>query len=572
MIWWHRLAFGVVILGCACGKAAAQPPGTGATAIEKSTTFVLLLNKAVQEDLQLDPAQRDRLRQLPDDIRSRHAKQRDALQHQLKKAQERSAKAQAEFYKGVDEAVARVLKPEQVKRLKQIEVQIQGLALFEDPGAVEALGLTLRQREDFAKVVADLNKTQTELVARGGRNTGQELAKLSQTAFRSVAAGLTDEQKKILKALVGEPSQLVGRAPPIGLGGHLPDSLRRSLRVGILTSPDVAGELKLEEEQKEGLKTALQELQTSAKKTLTAAQGPLLLMQLSQLEQKIVDEARAEAEEKVLKPAQKGRLDQLALQARGLPVFEDVAVLNAVKLTPEQAKAVEDASKKIAQKRQEFVKELGKAKLELPEARDRWNRQEGQLNQEAVAGLVAGFDDAQKQIWEQRTGKTVDLVKAEIYPALVRGPVFVPPPGTGVAEVSPARAYMNEGNVAYLRGEFDKALAGFDECLRLDQDHAGACNSKAWLLATCPEEKLRDGLEAIRLAKKACTLTQDKVAAYVDTLAAAYAEAGEFEEALTTQTRALELAAPQERAEFAMRLKLFQEKKKYRETPVKGVP
>jgi tetratricopeptide (TPR) repeat protein len=131
---------------------------------------------------------------------------------------------------------------------------------------------------------------------------------------------------------------------------------------------------------------------------------------------------------------------------------------------------------------------------------------------------------------------------------------------------------MNEGNAAYLRGEFDKALAGFDECLRLDPDHAGACNSKAWVLATCPEEKLRDGLEAIRLAKKACTLTQDKVATYVDTLAAAYAEAGEFEEAVTTQTRALELAAPQERAEFAMRLKLFREKKKYRETPVKGVP
>ena len=85
----------------------------------------------------------------------------------------------------------------------------------------------------------------------------------------------------------------------------------------------------------------------------------------------------------------KERLDQLALQARGLPAFEDVAVLNALKLTPEQALAVEEASKKITQKRQEFLKEIGKAKVDLQKESERWNRQEGELNREAVAGLVA---------------------------------------------------------------------------------------------------------------------------------------------------------------------------------------
>jgi tetratricopeptide (TPR) repeat protein len=244
--------------------------------------------------------------------------------------------------------------------------------------------------------------------------------------------------------------------------------------------------------------------------------------------------------------------------------------LRALKLTPEQARAVEEAGVVMARTRQVLLQEA----KDFKEAQKVLRESEFKLNREAVAGIVADFDEAQKKEWQERTGKAFDFGKAGVDPLTLaaRQATFIVPgaKGSAAAPVSPARAFFNDGNAAYYRSEFGKALASFDECLRLDPENAFACNSKAWLLATCPEDERRDGLEAIRLAKKACELTQDKVASFLDTLAAAYAEAGEFEEAVAAQRRALEIAAPQERAEFAARLKLFREKKKYRETPGKG--
>jgi hypothetical protein len=561
---WHQLAFGVVALFWFGSTMTAQPPGgvpfgPGVLPIEQSATFILLLNDRVQDELRLDKDQRERLRKLPADVRARHKKQRDELRQQIKDSQEKTAKAQADYYQAVDAAVARVLKPEQVKRLREIEVQSQGLAAFEDRAVAAALKLTAQQKGEYAKILAGLSKAQMELLAKEKRLTNQDAAKLTQKAIDAMLATLTDEQKTVWKGLLGELSPAAGRRLPPGIGGPLGEYYRHVLRLNLLFGTDLAGELKLGGEQTEALKTALKDLQAKLQKATAPAGGVLPQELLSRLEQKMTDEARTEAEGAVLKPEQKRRFDQVHLQARGLLAFEDLAVLKALKLTPEQAKAVEEAGKNIAKKRQEFAKELGKANLPLAESLERLGRHEGPLHQDSVAGLVAGFDDAQKRAWRQQIGKEFDYVKVGV----------IPP---AAAAVSPARAYLNDANAAYLRSEFDKALAGFDESLHLDPDNALACNSKAWLLATCPEEKYRDGLEAIRLAKKACALTQEKVASLLDTLAAAYAEAGEFEEAVKTQRRAVELASPQERADFTARLKLFQQNKKYRETPGQGAP
>src|SRR5438874_5798295 len=61
----------------------------------------------------------------------------------------------------------------------------------------------------------------------------------------------------------------------------------------------------------------------------------------------------------------------------------------------------------------------------------------------------------------------------------------------------------------------------------------------AWLLATYPDSKSRDGTEAVRLAKHACELTEHKIPALLDTLAAAYAEAGDFPQAISAAEEAL---------------------------------
>jgi tetratricopeptide (TPR) repeat protein len=64
----------------------------------------------------------------------------------------------------------------------------------------------------------------------------------------------------------------------------------------------------------------------------------------------------------------------------------------------------------------------------------------------------------------------------------------------------------------------------------------------AWLLATYPDAKSRDGTEAVQLAERACALTDRRIPALLDTLAAAYAEAGDFSRAISTIEEALNRA------------------------------
>src|SRR4029077_9650679 len=64
----------------------------------------------------------------------------------------------------------------------------------------------------------------------------------------------------------------------------------------------------------------------------------------------------------------------------------------------------------------------------------------------------------------------------------------------------------------------------------------------AWLRATYPDAKSRDGTQAVQLAERACALTDRRIPALLDTLAAAYAEAGDFSRAISTIEEALRRA------------------------------
>ena len=115
-----------------------------------------------------------------------------------------------------------------------------------------------------------------------------------------------------------------------------------------------------------------------------------------------------------------------------------------------------------------------------------------------------------------------------------------------------------------------EAIFHYRAALRLKPDFADALNELAWILATTPDSSLRSGAEAVQLAKHACELTKNQQAAFLTTLSAAYAEAGQFPDAMVAAQRAGKLAQLAGQKEIAAQdeelLKLYQAGQPFRET------
>jgi tetratricopeptide (TPR) repeat protein len=91
-------------------------------------------------------------------------------------------------------------------------------------------------------------------------------------------------------------------------------------------------------------------------------------------------------------------------------------------------------------------------------------------------------------------------------------------------------------------GKIPEAVEQYKQILEMKPNWATAANSLAWILATGRNEDIRNGKEAIRWAMVACKGEGRKNPEYLDTLAAAYAEAGRFEQAVRTAKKSIELA------------------------------
>jgi tetratricopeptide (TPR) repeat protein len=115
--------------------------------------------------------------------------------------------------------------------------------------------------------------------------------------------------------------------------------------------------------------------------------------------------------------------------------------------------------------------------------------------------------------------------------------------------------------------KYDEAVKAFEAAVKLDPS-AARYNSQAWFLATCPDEKYRDGKKAVELAKKAVEQSGKVVSwGYRDTLAASFAEAGDFEKAVAELQKALEdkELSKDDRKKVEARLELYKMKKAYRD-------
>jgi tetratricopeptide (TPR) repeat protein len=135
--------------------------------------------------------------------------------------------------------------------------------------------------------------------------------------------------------------------------------------------------------------------------------------------------------------------------------------------------------------------------------------------------------------------------------------------GIAVAPSIPA-LYVYRGAVLSARGDASGASADFQKVSTLISDSRGAFNRYGWALATSAVSAYRDGPSAIRYATRACELSSWKKANELDTLAAAYAEAGQFKTAIQWQTSALDAGGDIDRDDFEARLAMYRKQESYR--------
>ena len=143
-------------------------------------------------------------------------------------------------------------------------------------------------------------------------------------------------------------------------------------------------------------------------------------------------------------------------------------------------------------------------------------------------------------------------------------------------EPDQAEVRHNLGMALMQNGRADEAIAQYRQALQIKPDYPAVLNDLAWLLATSADARLRDGAQAVEYAGRACKLTHYGVTIMVGTLAAAYAEAGRFDEAIATAQKACALATAAGNLELLKKnqelLELYRVHQSYHQAAEKHVP
>jgi tetratricopeptide (TPR) repeat protein len=128
------------------------------------------------------------------------------------------------------------------------------------------------------------------------------------------------------------------------------------------------------------------------------------------------------------------------------------------------------------------------------------------------------------------------------------------------------QALAGHGDVQSEFGQWEEAAADYRQAIKLNSKLGRAYRGAAWLMATCPEERYRNVELAVASARQALALDGNGDYAYLDALAAALANAEEFEDARLTQEKAIEIAPDAAAADLRARLALYKAGKPFRST------
>ncbi len=179
--------------------------------------FNLLENKSVQEELKLTKEQIDKSKALAEEVRKTH-------DEDFKKIREMSDEDRRDLMKKVNDetmkGLAGILKEDQLKRYKQIQLQQQsrmGPNVLLNPDVEKELKLTDDQKSKIKTIAEDTQKEARALREGGGQpgpETFQKMQAISKEGMEKASATLTDDQKKTWKSLTGEPFEMKFDGPP----------------------------------------------------------------------------------------------------------------------------------------------------------------------------------------------------------------------------------------------------------------------------------------------------------------------------------------------------------------------
>jgi hypothetical protein len=405
----HRWA---TVLGLAC---LIQPPALAQSFPALAQPFVattpsggnLIMNKKVQEELGLGSEQIDGVSAAARKVREKYKDEYAKL-----KSLEPGERAEllAKVDKEVLKAIGDILKPEQAKRLKQIEfqqrVQQRGPGVFLEADVAKELQLTDKQKKRVAVVFNQCNMD--SVAALQNRNT-EQIPALRKEAMDQIRKSLNDEQKKKLEALTGKPFELkaVGTPAPF-LVGSTEHILKKR----------VQDELKLTDDQVKSIEVGLQKVQEKYKEQIGKvwiAGRPAVpgVPPPSPPDPKTIGDVvkKVDGENKkvlagVLKPEQANRLKQIELQLQGIHALENKEVVEALKLTEDQKRQVKKLNEDIANgSREIFDTGRGRDRAALMKSFEAQKK----LFREAADRIPSLLTPDQQKRWEKLTGKAFQL-------------------------------------------------------------------------------------------------------------------------------------------------------------------
>ena len=180
---------------------------------------------------------------------------------------------------------------------------------------------------------------------------------------------------------------------------------------------------------------------------------------------------------------------------------------------------------------------------------------------------------------DYREAIRLDPMDAQTHTGRGRALVGLNRPAEAVREFTAAvRLHPNEARYRTFRaevyatnGQWKEAAEDFRRAIELDDRSARAYRGAAWLMATCPDEEFRDDRLAISAAKKAIELGDDEEFRGFDVLAAAYAAAGQFDDAVKTVELAVEHAPDERQEELAERAALYSNNRPYLQRRVPSI-